>query len=388
VITAAPILVHLAMALSMAMALGLSTVVLAAPPVQPVSPPRETEALLTLHGFGRPVHDAALDGVALKLTEAVASQPPARTAPEPVDLLLHILAAAGITDAQVFPFTLRHRTFVHFAEALPPFLARLDRTKPPTHYGLSTFVRGGQMVTTLVLVHRGVTLGRPIPRQSEPGGFVALKGDLLRGYFRPRLFVSPPGGARILERPAWTSERKVDTSVWFDAGPGVYGVEIVAESQYGPVVLHNAEVYVGVPVPNGPVARFEGLGASAYDGPPDLALGRMVNEQRAAHGLPPLRIWPELAQVALAHAAELDERRILVHATASTGNLKTRLQTRGMRFTLAAENLADAATPRQALAAFLASPGHKRNLLDPALTHMGVGVSGRAFVLAMVRLGP
>jgi hypothetical protein len=362
-------------------------VALAAPPA-PVSPPRETEALLALHGFGRPQHDAALDAVASRLTEAVASPSASPDAPQPVDLLLHALAAAAITDAQVFPLTLRHRAFADFAAALPPFLARLDRTKPPTHYGLSTFVRSGQMVTTLILVHRGVTLQRPLPRQSEPGAFVALKGDLLRGYFRPRLFVSPPGGARILERPAWTSERKVDTSVWFDAGPGVYGVEIVADSQYGPVVLHNAEIHVGVPVPSAPVARFGGLGASAYDGPPDLALGRMVNEQRAAHGLPPLRIWPELTQVARAHAAELDERRVLIHATASTGNLKTRLQTRGMRFTLAAENLADAATPRQALAAFLASPGHKRNLLDPALTHMGVGLSGRYYVLAMVRLGP
>ncbi|MCK6574358.1 CAP domain-containing protein [Myxococcota bacterium] len=384
-ITAAPILIHLAV--GVALALGLATVTFAAPPAPPASPPRETEALLALHGFGRPAHEAALDAVAAKLTEAVANPPPSG-APVPADLLLHTLAAAGVTDAQVFPFTLRHRTFGDFATALPAFLARLDRTKPPTHYGLSTFVRSGQMVTSLVLVHRGVTLQRPIPRQSEPGGFVPLKGDLLRGYFRPRLFVSPPGGARVLERPAWTSERKVDTSVWFDAGPGIYGVEIVADSQFGPVVLHNAEVHVGVPVPSGPVARFAGLGASAYDGPPDLALGRMVNEQRTAHGLPPLRIWPELASVALAHAVELDERRILVHATGSTGNLQTRLQSRGMRFTLAAENLADAATPRQALAAFLASPGHKRNLLDPALTHMGIGLSGRYFVLAMVRLGP
>ena len=35
-----------------------------------------------------------------------------------------------------------------------------------------------------------------------------------------------------------------------------------------------------------------------------------------------------------------------------------------------------------------ASPGHKRNLLDPGLTHVGVGVVGRYFVLAMVRLAP
>ena len=115
---------------------------------------------------------------------------------------------------------------------------------------------------------------------------------------------------------------------------------------------------------------------------------RLVNEQRAAHGVPVLRAWSELASVARDYAIELDSKRVLVHATAASGNLTTRLQSGGLRFTQAAENLADAGTPRQALAAFMASPGHKRNMLDPAWTHVGIGVVGRYYVLAMVRLGP
>lgn len=363
--------------------------VLAAPP-SPLSPTGEVEALLSTHGFGRPVHDARLDAVAGRLTERL-SGPPGVASPATngaADFLAYGLAAELVSDAQVFPFTLRHRAFGDFTGRLPAFLGRLDRTKPPTHYGLSTYGKGGNLTTTLLLVHRGVTLNHPIPRQSEPGGWIPLQGDLLRGYFRPRVLVSPPGGARIVERPAWTSERKVDTSVWFDAGPGIYGVEVVADSQYGPVVLNNAEVFVGVPVPTLPVTRLEPGGALLATGPPEWVLLRLVNEQRAAHGVPVLRLWTELGAVAQDYAAELDRTHVLVHATAASGNLATRLQTRGMRFTQAAENLADAANPRQALGAFMASPGHKRNLLDPGLTHVGVGVVGRYYVLAMVRLAP
>ena len=332
-----------------------------------LSPTAEVETLLSTHGFGRPVHDPRLDAVSARLTERLSGAPGDPMPAGAADFLNHALSVAQVSDAQVFPFTL------------------LDRTKPPTHYGLATFVKGGNMTTTLLLAHRGVTLNHPLPRQSEPGAWIPLQGDLLRGYFRPRVLISPPGGARIVERPAWTSERKVDTSIWFDAGPGVYGVEVVADSQYGPVVLNNAEVSVGVPVSDLPITRLEPGGV---DGPPAMALFRLVNEQRAAHGVAVLRLWPDLAAVAQDYAVELDDKHVLVHATAASGNLATRLQTRGLRFTLAAENLADAVSPRQALAAFMASPGHKRNLLDPALTHVGVGVVGRYFVLAMVRMGP
>lgn len=357
----------------------------AAPAPAPRSPQGEVESLLSLHGYGAPAHDGRLDRVASALTERLAGAPGDPMPAGAADLLTFQLAVAQISDAQVFPFTLRHRRFTDFAERLPAWLGRLDRTKPPTHYGLATFVKGGNMTTTLLLAHRGVALQQPIPRQSEPGGFVALRGDLLRGYFRPRVLVSPPDAGRVRERPAWTSERKVDATIYFDAGPGTYGIEIVADSQYGPVVLNNAEVAVGVAVPDLPLSRLEPGG---LDAPADVALFKLINEQRAANGVPVLRLWPELVGVARDYATELDTAHVLVHATAASGNLTTRLTTRGLRFTQAAENLADAGSPRQALAAFLASPGHKRNLLDPTWTHAGVGVVGRYYVLAMVRLGP
>lgn len=345
----------------------------------------ELEALLVAHGFSRPIRSPALDRAASALAEAVAGRP-GEAAPEAAtDVLDHLLAVQGVSDAQISPLSVRHVRFGDFAAHLPALLGRIDRTKPPTHYGLASFVRNGAMTTAVLLVHRGLELDAPLQRVGEPEGLVVVRGALARGYFRPRVLVAPPNGGRIRERPAWTDDRRVDVTLQLGDGAGVYGVEVVADSQYGPVVLNNHLVYVGVPPPDWATLRLE---PPTPDDAPEALLLRGMQAQRLAVGAPSLRVWPDLARVAHDWAAELEAQRALVHATAEAGTLTTRLKERGLRFTQAGENLASAATPRQALAAMLASPGHKRNLLDPRWTHVGVGRVGRYYVVAFVRLPP
>jgi len=345
----------------------------------------ELEGLLVAHGYSRPSRLAVLDRAASALAEAVAGRPGEPTPEAAADVLDHLLTVQGVSDAQVFPLSVRHVRFGDFAAHLPALLGRLDRTKPPTHYGLASFVRNGAMTTAALLVHRGLELDAPLQRVGEPEGVIPVRGALARGYFRPRVLVAPPNGGRVRERPAWTHERRVDVTVQLGDGVGVYGVEVVADSQYGPVVLNNHQVYVGVTPPDWATLRLE---PPAPDDAPEALLLRWMQAQRLAVGAPSLRVWPDLAHVAHDWAAELEAQRALVHATAEAGTLTTRLKARGLRFTQAGENLASATTPRQALAAMLASPGHKRNLLDPRWTHIGVGRVGRYYVVAFVRLPP
>ncbi|MFZ4738337.1 MAG: CAP domain-containing protein [Bradymonadia bacterium] len=350
-----------------------------------VGPAEELQRLLSVHGFAPPLREAALDRAASALAERLAGPPGDAPQEAATEHLAHLLSVERVSDAQVFPMTVRHRQFPDFSAHLPSLLGRLDRTKAPTHFGASTFVRNGALTTAVLLVHRGLVLEQPLPRTGEPGGYTRVRGQLERGYFRPRVLVAPPNGARIRERPAWSTDRSVDVTLHFAEGPGVYGIEVVADSQYGPVVLNNHEVYVGVPAPDLAVLRLE---PPASEAAPDATLLRLVNEQRAASGVAVLRVWPELTSVARDWSTELAAQRVLVHATADAGTLTTRLVARGLRFTQAGENLANASTPRQALAAMLSSPGHKKNLLDPRWTHVGVGVSSRYYVLAFVRLAP
>jgi uncharacterized protein YkwD len=59
--------------------------------------------------------------------------------------------------------------------------------------------------------------------------------------------------------------------------------------------------------------------------------------------------------------------------------------------TTAAENLSRAAaSPAAVIDAWMGSPGHRPNLLDPALTEIGVGcvIDGQAMLCSQVFFGP
>lgn len=330
------------------------------------------EEALQAHGWGRPKRTAALDAAARALARRVDLQADSQIA---AGQLAFVLEEAGINDGQVVPVV------TVGALPVPKLLARLDRLTPPTHYGHGVVHRDGQPVHAVVLVHRGFTPEAPLPRAQSEGAF-SLRGSLRAGYFKPRLLIAPPRRA-VYEVPAAGTGRTVAGIVTLNAGPGVYGVELVAESQYGPVVLLNHRVYVGVPVPQRPTVR---LRPSTPTTQPAAVLTAWINDLRRHHGLGRLWVHPTLVQAAQQHAAELARQGRLVHFSPDTGALTTRLKALGMRPLAVAENLAEATDPRAAIAALLDSPGHKRNLLQRGMTHLGVAVVGRMYAVVLARL--
>ena len=339
--------------------------------------------LLTLHGWGRPERAPALDAAAEVLAERLAGSPIDAIPDGTDDALVFALHTRRISDARIYPLTIRHRRRVEVTRQLPALLARLDRRAPPTHFGAATHGVGAELTTTLLLVHRGVELSSPLPRTLAPGEKLRLRGMVRPGYFRPRVIVAPPANAPVRDRPAWTGARALDVTVHLDAGPGIYGVEIIADSQYGLVVLHNYPIYVGAEPPALPVTK---LVAPTVAKAPDRVLFERIQKTRALHARSAL-VWDsKLAEAAGAHVAELASRGVLDHRSPNTGELTTRLRARGVRATRVAENLAVASTPAKALDAFLDSPGHKRNLLDARLTHAGVAALGDYYVVVFAQM--
>lgn len=347
--------------------------------------PQAVESTLKLHGWGAPTRDAGLDAVAGVMAERLAGDA-GSTPPEGAYAQLQfVLERAQVGDALIYPFTLRHRDPQAVIDRLPTLLARLDRQRPPTHYGLATHGRPEGLTTTLILVHRGVTLDAPLPRTLKAPARFEFEGALRTGYFRPRVLVAPPGGRPVRDRPAWGEGQRVQVSLFFDDGPGRYGVELVADSQSGPVVLYNGQVYVDAAPPPLPVVPIT---APTVAQRPDRALWERINRARSEAGVPPLIWHPTLADVASDHANELARRGALNHLSPDTGWLETRLADRPGRWAEVAENLADAADAAAALRAFMDSPGHARNLMNPRLTHVGVGWQGRFYAVAFARLAP
>jgi uncharacterized protein YkwD len=106
---------------------------------------------------------------------------------------------------------------------------------------------------------------------------------------------------------------------------------------------------------------------------PGDAVLRETNALRARHGLAPLAADDRLAAAALGHAIDLARRDYFAHETPEGRTLRHRTDAAGYPAQSAVgENIAYGhPTAAAVVAAWEASEGHRRNLLNPAFRAMG-----------------
>jgi uncharacterized protein YkwD len=115
----------------------------------------------------------------------------------------------------------------------------------------------------------------------------------------------------------------------------------------------------------------------------DQATLCLLNAQRRAHGLQPLSADPRLARAATGYAHEMARRKFFSHTSPSGSTPVSRIKAThylsGARSWHIGENLAwgtgPRATPRLTVSAWMHSPGHRRNILDPAFRRVGIGIA-------------
>ncbi|MBI2865172.1 MAG: CvpA family protein [Chloroflexi bacterium] len=100
----------------------------------------------------------------------------------------------------------------------------------------------------------------------------------------------------------------------------------------------------------------------------------MVNAERAKAGLQPLVTDESLRAVARDHSREMFEMSYFDHESPVNGSPADRIRAAGVKFTLAAENLAYAPNVEMAHSGLMNSPGHRKNILNPGLRRVGIGV--------------
>ena len=101
-----------------------------------------------------------------------------------------------------------------------------------------------------------------------------------------------------------------------------------------------------------------------------------INAERAKKRLPPLRTSTTLMQGADFYSCRLIDGRFFDHVDPFDGStVDTRVTDFGYAFQKVGENLAAGhKTAKDAVNAWLESPGHRANLLDPAFTETGIAV--------------
>lgn len=99
----------------------------------------------------------------------------------------------------------------------------------------------------------------------------------------------------------------------------------------------------------------------------------LTNDARAAAGCGPLLVNDPLVAAAIEHSGEMAATARMSHAGAGGSTPRTRLGALGVAPRLTAENVAAGSfTARSLVDAWLASPGHRRNLLDCDLGFVGI----------------
>lgn len=109
---------------------------------------------------------------------------------------------------------------------------------------------------------------------------------------------------------------------------------------------------------------------------PDLEAEMLVliNRERAKENLKPLKADPEIAEVALAHSADMFTRGYFSHYTPERKDPFDRMRAGKIRFWVAGENLALAQTLNIAHEGLMKSPGHRANILNRSFGRVGIGI--------------
>jgi uncharacterized protein YkwD len=109
----------------------------------------------------------------------------------------------------------------------------------------------------------------------------------------------------------------------------------------------------------------------------------LLNHQRAAHGLRPLRADRRLAKAALGHSKDMVAHRYFAHESRSGAPFTARIArtgwTRSRRSYILGENIGwgsgTLASPRSMVRGWMHSAPHRANILDARFHMIGVGVA-------------
>lgn len=100
----------------------------------------------------------------------------------------------------------------------------------------------------------------------------------------------------------------------------------------------------------------------------------LTNDERTERGLEPLQLDPELSTVAQDKSLDMKNKGYFSHTSPTYGSPFEMMQAYGVDYRAAGENIAMGQTsPEQVVDAWMNSEGHRKNILNPNFTHIGVG---------------
>jgi len=160
------------------------------------------------------------------------------------------------------------------------------------------------------------------------------------------------------------------------------GVGVVKSGRYGYIIveifLETKEQANPQPVPQpelNPVLD-EGNNSGELDeqAQKEYEMLEYVNEARRKAGVAPLKMDNKLVQIARLKSQDMVIKNYFDHTSPTYGSPFEMMSKFGVDYHYAGENLAGHYSVSGAHNALMNSPGHRRNILDPNFTHIGIGI--------------
>lgn len=295
---------------------------------------------------------------------------PSNTAAVELALVRFCGDQVGLFDSGVIALTVRASDQAALQGPLVEFAKSLDAASQKVGAALLSKRLNGKPISILAVAatHRRGTLEVDC-KETRASAKCAVQVRMTAGHHTPRaLLMTPKGNVSPLPMDA-------SGKLSFELKErGRYQIEILADTSEGPHVVSNRALFFGAKPPDSPPVPLRSFGL------PGAEMLTLINQARAVAKLSPVLMDERLSTVAQAHTDDMVQHRFFAHRSPTTGDLTDRLQKEKVRFTKATENLAIASSARDAHDGLMASPGHHMNIVDPDITHIGVGHHCNAYL--------
>ncbi len=128
-----------------------------------------------------------------------------------------------------------------------------------------------------------------------------------------------------------------------------------------------------VPIPETPPEQEENLPVSGLTAM-EQGMVDLVNQEREAAGLLPLKVDMRLVELARKKSQDMIDQGYFSHTSPTYGSPFDMMRAAGITYITAGENLAGAPTLGSAHKGLMDSDGHRKNILNSAFDHVGIGV--------------
>lgn len=117
----------------------------------------------------------------------------------------------------------------------------------------------------------------------------------------------------------------------------------------------------------------------------EIEMVKYVNQARAEAGLQPLAIDLDLSYVARVKSKDMQDNNYFSHTSPTYGSPFNMMKNFGIKYRAAAENIAINSSVKGAHNAFMNSEGHRNNILNPRMTHIGIGIQNRHYTQMFIQ---